>query len=125
MRLHFDVATFHREVERAEGTGEEDAIVDDFVERQRQGDEADGGPGVFDFDLARRFVLSLRPARRDTFKARIAACLSCHKSKVIAGGGEAAQLKIIQCTACHCVMNAKARFRGSVCPLGRFEAETD
>lgn len=107
----------------AETTSEADAaaIVDTYVGKLREGEAREGGH--FDLEVATRFVLSLRPASRDVFRQRLATCLDCDRAKLIVNSDTAIGMKLIQCLECQCLMNAKARFIGAECPLGKFGPE--
>lgn len=122
MRLYFDVAAFHKDVEGAEGRTE-DEIVEEYVEKLRAGEASDPEvePRPFDLNVARQWVEALRPATKEVFLKRMATCLACDRATVIASPG--IRQRMVQCKECHCLMNAKARFRGMNCPLDRFPAD--
>lgn len=122
MKLYFDVASFHKDVDAAAEENTEQ-VVDQYVDKLRAGEAAD--PEVqrrpFDASLARQFVSSLRPAPKLVFLKRMKACLGCDRARIIMEGTSGP--RIVQCKECHCVMNAKARFSGTRCPLDRFPAD--
>lgn len=123
MKFNFSVSAFQDEVRDLDDRAA-DQVVEAYTDRlltpgEEETVEERRERLSFSRGIALDLVRGLLPVSKEVFIARMHTCMDCEKVRIIAGG-EQTKLKIIQCTECSCVMNAKARFRSSACPLGKF-----
>ena len=128
MKFNFSVTEFQDRARQTESeAGATDGLIETFADRLLQPVEGETPEEQrerreFDRGAAIELVRGLLPVSQEVFLDRMKTCLSCEHVRIIAGRNEGSTVKIIQCTSCNCVMNAKARFRSSACPLGKFKA---